>query len=58
MTAIKAIKTFLETGKNGMPVSSRELMAFRKCCTDAEWYSMALDACEELGVTLTEKKAA
>lgn len=52
MKPISAIKTFLESGPNGRPTQSSDLVALKRASTPEEWGEFARDAAEALGETL------
>jgi len=52
MSDTMAIKTFLEAGPLGLPVTTKELMEFKRACTAQEWHQFAIDAAEALGAQL------
>jgi hypothetical protein len=51
MSIMAAIKRFMETGGNP-PCSGRELIEFKKACTEEEWLSYGQGAAKALNVQL------
>ena len=55
MTIVAAIKRFVEDHPLAHPVTTGELMEFKKACSEEEWLKFGEDAAEALGSTLDVK---
>ena len=56
MSPMVAIKAYIESN-GGRKVESRELIDFKKVCTEAEWAEFGAMAAKNMGETIEPKQA-